>query len=212
MPSRDVPSTVTVSYAAQFGHAAGRAGALRYALQLIGDEATATGPVRTLEDATEPHERGQFLVAAIFDAFATIYERRIADLCRLADYRPKGWRRAADRARSPAGARGGQDRRPSAAHMRARARYLPPVDNSFGKYLRDRHPRRGPRPRRSDALPRCLRPCVSQAGHAGSRLILCPVRLMWAKPDLSDLTHLATKTAPFTKSITRERSPQRTKS
>ena len=33
---------------------------------------------------TEPHARGAILVAAIFDAFLAIYERRTADLLRLA--------------------------------------------------------------------------------------------------------------------------------
>ena len=33
--------------------------------------------------AIDPHERGAFLVAAVFDAFVTIFERRSGDLMRM---------------------------------------------------------------------------------------------------------------------------------
>jgi hypothetical protein len=37
-----------------------------------------------LDDAQEPHERGAVLVAAVFEAFIAIYQRRTEDLMRLA--------------------------------------------------------------------------------------------------------------------------------
>lgn len=62
--------------AEQFGYATGRRSALRTAI----DE-----PDPTRYEATaEPHTRGAILVAAVFDAFLTSYQRRIADLIRLA--------------------------------------------------------------------------------------------------------------------------------
>ncbi|SEN65036.1 hypothetical protein SAMN05192583_3255 [Sphingomonas gellani] len=181
--------------AAQFGHATGRAGALRYALQLIADEARGAGPVRKLEDTTEPHDRGQFLVAAIFDAFATIYERRTADLFRLADYRPGTSDtlpiELARRLAREAGKTADQVLRICVRGLD----YLPPVDNSFGEYLRaivtadaDLVPDDPLRYRvafadafRKRGIP--VPGCISYA----------PSSLMWAEPDLSDLTHLATE-------------------
>jgi hypothetical protein len=88
--------------------------------------------------AIEQHERGAVLVAAIFDAFLSIYERRIADLKRIAsegtgilragDLHPDLVRRFADEARK------------AAAHVlqiciRA-IDYCPPVDLTFGDFLR----------------------------------------------------------------------------
>jgi hypothetical protein len=62
--------------AGQFGYATGRGRALRSAL----DTPDPTGYQREME----PHARGAILVAAVFDAFKSIYNRRIADLLRLA--------------------------------------------------------------------------------------------------------------------------------
>ena len=88
--------------------------------------------------AIEQHERGAVLVAAIFDAFLSIYERRIADLKRIAsegsgilragDLHPDLVRRFADEARK------------AAIHVlqiciRA-IDYCPPVDLTFGDFLR----------------------------------------------------------------------------
>jgi hypothetical protein len=68
--------TPFVQLAEQFGHATGAQGALRTAIDR---------PDPTLYTKThEPHERGSILVAAVFEAFFTIYQRRIADLLRLA--------------------------------------------------------------------------------------------------------------------------------
>jgi hypothetical protein len=62
--------------AQQFGYATGRGSALRGAIDV-------PDPHR-YEHELEPHARGSILVAAVFDAFVTSYQRRIADLLRLA--------------------------------------------------------------------------------------------------------------------------------
>ena len=71
--------------AQQFGQASGMRGALRSA---IGEVDPDTGQWRPLQPdpsayqrETEPHARGALLVAAVFDAFLSIYETRIGDLC-----------------------------------------------------------------------------------------------------------------------------------
>src|SRR3954469_10560908 len=59
-------SSTLVSLATQFGHATGRNGALRTAIDH-------PDPLRYAK-ATEPHERGSILVAAVFEAFFAIYQ------------------------------------------------------------------------------------------------------------------------------------------
>jgi hypothetical protein len=66
-----------VGLAQQFGEAMGTRKALRSAL------GTPPG-TKELEKYSEPHRRGSILVAAIFDAFFSIYVRRTADLMRIA--------------------------------------------------------------------------------------------------------------------------------
>ncbi len=85
----------------QFGEATERYGALRdYIGKVVKVKDDSTGgdsgpgekevwvrrvPERTdYENATEAHDRGAVLVAAVFDAFLQIYKRRTADLLRLA--------------------------------------------------------------------------------------------------------------------------------
>lgn len=121
--------------AKQFGDATGREGALREA---IDKQAGQDKPIVLTDDMTEPHERGAVLVAAVFDAFLSIYQKRTADLMRIAGVRPN--------------AELGQDLHPdlvarltreankAADHvMRMCIRaldYLPPVDVRFGDFLR----------------------------------------------------------------------------
>ncbi|WP_210526891.1 hypothetical protein [Rubellimicrobium arenae] len=144
-------SNLLTGLARQFGQARGRNGPLRYALELIDEELkaaerTAEGqpdrertdrPRRTLADTAEAHDRGGFLVAAVFDAFVTIYERRTADLMRLAigGSRPDGRELPPDLV-----ARLASEASKAADHvlrMCVRALdYLPPVDANFGDYLR----------------------------------------------------------------------------
>ena len=129
----------------QFGRATGRSGALRYALQALSEREDAqqinsresiNAAVEALRTTTEPHKRGAFLVAAVFDAFVTIYERRTADLFRLgqsdlAGGKPIGpdlLRRLAQEATNAAA---------QVMQMCIRALdYTPPVDLRFGEYLR----------------------------------------------------------------------------
>ena len=117
--------------ARQFGEGIGRSAALRSA---IGKTAAGSD----YSDTTEPHDRGAILVSAVFAAFLAIYERRTADLVRLAsngtgvlprgDLHPDLVERLADEAAKTAG---------QVLTICIRALdYLPPVDVTFGDYLR----------------------------------------------------------------------------
>lgn len=128
--------------AQEFGRATGAHGALRDALGGMNPE---TGrwerrrpdPTRLLL-TNDPHGRGAILVAAVFDAFITIYGSRIADLKRIA---------SGGSGILPAGeihpdlvARFADEAARSATHvlgMCIRAvDYSPPVDITFGDFLR----------------------------------------------------------------------------
>jgi hypothetical protein len=141
--------TLLTGLARQFGQAIGREGALRYALEIVDEQRRAeekTDPrereearrrLRTIDSATEPHDRGGFLVAAVFDAFVTIYERRVADLLRIAtgSSTPTGAELSPDLVGRLAG-----EAAKSADHvLRLCVRaldYIPPIDMQFGEYLR----------------------------------------------------------------------------
>lgn len=122
--------TLLVELAQQFGYATGAGKALRSAL----DKPEA----RLYKSVFEPHERGSILVAAIFDAFFAVYQRRIRDLIRIAtggtgnlpdgDLHPDLVNRVALEASKSA---------QYFLTMCIRAfDYLPPVDVTFGDYLR----------------------------------------------------------------------------
>jgi subtilisin family serine protease len=117
--------------ARQFGRAIGQRDALRSAI--------GTQPSRDeYANAQEPHERGRVLLAAVFDAFLAIYNRRTQDLLRLASggsgilqpgaLHPDLVGRLAEAATK------------SAQHvlkLSIRALdYMPPVDPRFGDFLR----------------------------------------------------------------------------
>lgn len=74
--------------AQQFGHAAGGHGALRSAIGRIdpgtGQWVAVTPTPDDYESHTECHARGSILVAAVFDAFLTVYRKRVSDLILLA--------------------------------------------------------------------------------------------------------------------------------
>lgn len=122
--------TLLVQLARQFGSARGSGTELRSAL---------AKPEFRLSDAvTECHERGSILVAAVFDAFFNIHQRRIRDLIRIAtggtgnlpdaDLHPDLVTRVANDAASTA---------ESVLRVCIRAfDYLPPVDITFGDFLR----------------------------------------------------------------------------
>jgi hypothetical protein len=123
--------------ARQFGEAIGHYGALRSA---IGEVDKATGePDPTLINRTfEPHARGAILVAAVFDAFLAIYHSRISDLLRLAT--GNGSLFPDEDLHPDLAARLTIEANKAASHvlrmcMRA-LDYLPPVDVTFGEYLR----------------------------------------------------------------------------
>jgi hypothetical protein len=119
-----------VELAQQFGQATGRGTALRSALGQADPEA--------LGRTREPHRRGAILVSAVFDGFFTTYERRIADLLRIATggsgVLPAGQLHPDLVARISAEAAAVAD---SILRMCIRAfDYLPPVDVTFGDFLR----------------------------------------------------------------------------
>ena len=71
----------------QFGQAIGRYGELRNAIGEV-DQKTKKWMPKTPDPkkilyTTEPHERGSILVAAVFNAFLSVYKQRIADLLRI---------------------------------------------------------------------------------------------------------------------------------
>jgi hypothetical protein len=179
----------------QFGHATGRRESLRYALDMILDEMKPGEPVKRLSEAVEPHERGQFLVAAVFDAFVTIYERRTEDLMRLAGKtRPKDGRGQVDGDLSPdLVTRLAAEARKAADHilrMCVRALdYIPPVDLQFGEYLRaivtadaDLVPDDPMRYR--VAIAEAFR---NRGIFVPGAISMAPDSLMWEEPDVSEL-------------------------
>ena len=127
--------------AQEFGQATGAYGALRDAIGERDDK----GEWHTLEpdpqryrETQEPHARGSILVAAVFGAFLAIYQSRVADLLRLAtagtgqlpegDLHPDLVERLTIEANKTAG---------HFLNMCIRALdYCPPVDITFGDYLR----------------------------------------------------------------------------
>jgi hypothetical protein len=127
--------------ARQFGQATGLRGALRDAIGKVdadGQWHPAVPDPADYEQATEPHARGAILVAAVFDAFLSIYKSRIADLLRIAsggtgvlpegDIHPDLVGRLAGEAAKTAS---------QVLAMCIRALdYIPPVDLTFGEYLR----------------------------------------------------------------------------
>lgn len=128
--------------AQQFGEALGKRGALRSALGDMDEETRVWKPrvpdPKAYQRVREPHERGAILVAAIFDAFLTVYKARVGDLLRIASegtgVLPEGQlhpdlvNRLAEEAARAAG---------KILEMCIRALdYCPPVDITFGDYLR----------------------------------------------------------------------------
>lgn len=126
--------------AQQFGRGIGKYGALRNALgkEMGGVWVPATPNVNDYRNATEAHDRGAVLVAAVFEAFLNIYRKRSADLVRLA---------TGGSGVLPEGAmsddlvnRLAREASKSASHvlnMCIRALdHCPPVDIMFGEYVR----------------------------------------------------------------------------
>jgi hypothetical protein len=136
---------ILAQLAVQFGEASGRYGALRDAIGRMVSTSDgqrkwvpAEAKRKAYTETTEPHDLGAILVAAVFDAFLQIYKRRTADLMRLAS---AGTGILAEGA-IPADLvdRLAQEASKVASHvltMCIRALdYCPPVDLTFGEYLR----------------------------------------------------------------------------
>ncbi|MFW0716559.1 hypothetical protein [Pedobacter sp. N23S346] len=128
--------------AQQFGTAIGSYGSLRDAIGSVDEETQVWAPLEpdplAYQNILEPHHRGSILVAAVFEAFISIYKSRTADLFRIAsngtgilqagELHPDLVNRLASEASK------------SASHvlnMCIRALdYCPPLDINFGDYLR----------------------------------------------------------------------------
>jgi hypothetical protein len=127
--------------ATQFGHARGTHGALRDAIgrfdPVLKKWVKHEPNPFELDDTFEVHARGAIFVAAVFDAFLSIYHNRTRDLLRLAsggtglvqgELHPDLVNRLAQEASKAAG---------HVLSMCIRALdYCPPVDLTFGEYLR----------------------------------------------------------------------------
>jgi hypothetical protein len=120
-----------IGLAQQFGEARGTGKALRSALGKI--------DAKLIKDADlEPHARGAILVAAVFDAYFTIYVRRTADLFRI--YRAGGGGANPIELPGPmANLLAEAASRTADDFFKVCVRaidYCPPVDITFGEYLR----------------------------------------------------------------------------
>lgn len=128
--------------AQQFGTAIGNYGSLRDAIGEFDEDNRQWKPTEPTpekyKNVNEPHARGSILVAAIFEAFISIYKSRVADLLRIAsngtgilpqgELHPDLVKRLANEASKAAG---------HVLNMCIRALdYCPPVDLTFGDYLR----------------------------------------------------------------------------
>ena len=120
-----------VAMAQQFGEASGLRGGLRSAL---GTPPNAAALARSVE----PHDRGSILVAAVFDAFFSIYVKRTANLFRL--YRAGGGGADKDDLPMPLALLLSEEvTRTADRFFGIGARsidYCPPVDVTFGDFLR----------------------------------------------------------------------------
>jgi hypothetical protein len=132
-------NSLLAQLASQFARATGQGDALRNALGTFDEQGRRQRPDPSVVGRTfEPHARGAILVAAVFDAFVRMYENRVADLRRIAtggtgvlpdgDIHPDLAGRFAEEAVRLA---------QRVLNMCIRAiDYLPPVDVTFGDFLR----------------------------------------------------------------------------
>lgn len=128
--------------AQEFGSAIGSYGGLRDAIGKVNPDTNLWEPLKPnpseYKTIMEPHARGSILVAAVFDAFLSIYKNRVADLIRIAsdgsgelrkgELHPDLVNRLAAEAAKAAS---------HVLRMCIRALdYCPPVDLTFGEYFR----------------------------------------------------------------------------
>lgn len=119
-----------IQLAQQFGQASGMRAGLRGALGT---------PVNSndIKVKTEPHDRGAILVAAVFDAYFTVYKRRTANLFRI--YRAGGSDKPVDLPGPLAEMLAAEASRTANNFFTFCVRaldYCPPVDITFGDFLR----------------------------------------------------------------------------
>ena len=134
--------TLLGQLATEFGRTTSSRRALRDAIGHTNPETKRWEPrevnPREIDTTFEPHARGSILVAAVFEAFLSIYSNRVADLVRLSTsgtgvlppgaIHPDLVNRLAEEAGKAAG---------HVLTMCVRALdYCPPVDLTFGEYLR----------------------------------------------------------------------------
>lgn len=127
--------------AVQFGKGIGQYGALRNAIGSTNDKGEFEPAIPTPGDYkrdTEPHALGSVLVSAVFDAFLQVYDKRRADLMRLATggtgILPEG---AIPNDLAGRLAREASDTAEHILTICIRALdYCPPVNITFGDYLR----------------------------------------------------------------------------
>ena len=114
----------------QFGHASGKKAALRSAID--------SGPPKLYDPELEHHELGGILVAAVFEAFLTVYKRKIARYIRLASnglgVLPAGELPA--ELQSVLADKASQLASQFLSILIRAIDYCPPVDLRFGEYLR----------------------------------------------------------------------------
>lgn len=125
--------------AQELGRAIGRYGSLRDAIGEI-DEETKSWKLSDpnpddYHEIYEPHTRGSILVSAVFDVFLTVYKNRVADLLRIGHMHQTNGELHPDLVNRLA-----REASKAAKHillMCIRALdYSPPVDITFGDYLR----------------------------------------------------------------------------
>jgi hypothetical protein len=125
------PENPLVQLALEFGQASGMRSGLR---SMLGTPPNS----HDIRIKTEPHDRGSILVAAVFDAYFTIYTRRTADLFRI--YRAGGGSDNPTDLPMPLANRLAEEAARTAEQffiICARALdYCPPVDITFGDFLR----------------------------------------------------------------------------
>jgi hypothetical protein len=128
-------STLLSQIGRQVGEATGRGSSIRDAFDLL--DGRSEPDKSRIASTTAPHARGAILVAAIFEAFVSIYETRTADLMRIAGLEGSTDGRSLhpDLVKRLAG-----EASKAATHllrMCIRAiDYMPPVDPRFGDFLR----------------------------------------------------------------------------
>jgi hypothetical protein len=121
-----------IDLAQQFGEASGMNRGLRSALDVWHDQKTIQTRIN------DPHFRGSILVAAVFDAYFSVYIRRTADLFRI--YRAGGGNSEPDDLPGPlAKMLAEQASKTATEFFRLCVRaldYCPPLDITFGDFLR----------------------------------------------------------------------------